>query len=36
MTECDNCGYEWEYGGSLMQTTCPNCQRKTEVADGDG
>lgn len=27
------CGYEWDYKGSLTQTTCPNCGRKTEVKE---
>lgn len=31
MTECDNCGYEWEYGGDLQRATCPSCQSKTTV-----
>lgn len=29
--ECRNCGYEWEYGGSLPLCTCPACQLKTPV-----
>lgn len=35
MTKCNQCGYEWEYSGDLQMTTCPSCQRKTEV-DEDG
>lgn len=31
MTECHKCNYEWEYSGELEYTTCPSCQRKTEV-----
>lgn len=30
-TECSNCGYEWDYSGSLEQATCPNCGKKTET-----
>lgn len=31
-TECDNCGYQWDYGGKYnSQTTCPDCQRKTSI-----
>jgi Zn finger protein HypA/HybF involved in hydrogenase expression len=35
MVECDHCEYEWEYGGEMIKATCPSCQRKTEVADGE-
>jgi predicted Zn-ribbon and HTH transcriptional regulator len=31
MTECHNCGYEWEYSGEMKQATCPSCGRKTPV-----
>lgn len=30
-TRCRECGYEWEYSGSLELATCPSCQRKTET-----
>jgi len=33
MTECTNCGYEWDYTGELQQATCPSCQKKTPVED---
>lgn len=33
MTECHNCGYEWEYSGSMQKATCPSCQSKTLVED---
>jgi len=26
---CNNCGYRWEYGGELWNTTCPRCNNKT-------
>ena len=35
MTECDNCGYEWEYTGELERATCPSCQLKTLVEESD-
>jgi len=28
---CENCGYEWEYGGNLPRTICPGCERKTHT-----
>ncbi|WP_226005027.1 hypothetical protein [Natrinema salinisoli] len=27
--ECEKCGYEWDYTGELMTTTCPRCNLKT-------
>lgn len=31
-TKCDNCGYEWPYGGKFSHnTTCPDCQQKTSI-----
>jgi hypothetical protein len=33
MTECEYCGYQWEYGGEMQMATCPSCQRKTPVED---
>jgi uncharacterized Zn finger protein (UPF0148 family) len=32
-TTCNHCEYEWNYTGDMDMTTCPNCQRKTEVGD---
>ena len=34
--ECEYCGYEWDYDGNLQMTTCPSCQRKTEVGNTSG
>jgi len=34
-TKCENCGYKWEYKGELEHATCPNCNRKTRVAEGN-
>lgn len=34
-TRCRECGYEWEYSGSLELATCPSCQRKTPVQNID-
>lgn len=31
MTECEKCGYEWEYGGDLARATCPSCGSKVAV-----
>lgn len=28
---CQQCGYTWEYSGSLQQATCPNCSAKVPV-----
>jgi len=30
---CDNCEYEWEYGGTMKRATCPSCGHKTSVDD---
>jgi len=30
-TECEHCGYQWDYTGELEKTTCPSCQQKTPV-----
>jgi len=35
MTECDKCGYEWDYSGDLLLATCPSCGLKTDVDDDD-
>lgn len=29
--QCHQCGYVWEYSGSLDQATCPNCSSKVPV-----
>jgi len=31
VVDCGNCGYEWEYSGTMWVTTCPRCNRKTET-----
>lgn len=28
---CDNCDYEWDFGGKLQQATCPNCGSKVKI-----
>lgn len=31
--KCQNCDYEWEYGGSSeYYATCPRCLRKVKVS----
>jgi len=35
MTECDKCGYEWDYTGKLKMATCPSCGYKTPVPEDD-
>ena len=35
MTECDKCGYEWDYTGKLLKATCPSCGLKTPVESDD-
>ena len=26
--ECNDCGYQWHYGGTADRPTCPNCRGK--------
>lgn len=28
---CQQCGYVWEYTGSLQKATCPSCSAKVPV-----
>jgi DNA-directed RNA polymerase subunit RPC12/RpoP len=35
MTECNKCGYEWDYTGKLNMATCPSCGYKTTTAEDD-
>jgi rubrerythrin len=30
-TECEHCGYTWDYTGEMWKATCPNCGRKTKT-----
>ena len=30
--KCENCGYEWGYGGNNERATCPSCGNKTRVS----
>jgi len=29
LTECQHCGYKWEYTGTAKKATCPSCGNKT-------
>ena len=37
MTEvqCHKCGYEWDYGGDLERSTCPNCKSTVKVPQNE-